>query len=362
MRPYQLTLLLTERCNLRCSYCHCDKNYDESMDLSTAYESIDSIMHTRPSEEPLNILLMGGEPFLTFDFIRGVVSYVESTYPYKQVMFKAVSNGTLIHGDIQQWLKEHQNFEVTLSLDGDRETHNRNRCNSYDLIDFDFFTNRYGRTITVSSVVVPETINDLAKNVISMEEKGFGIKFALADGIHWDLEKDAPQLGLQLDRLIEHYLQHPQQRPMSLLSYAIWCVPGHFKPERCMPGVWSHCVAPNGEKYACHRTTPYYNSGDWKIPRESLSLKDIGYIKPECEVCCVHAICNACPATVASYQSHTDEVYISCGLSKVLFVANAKLVLRMFLECPEHIYITGRPINMQLDMLKGAQTIIEQLQ
>jgi len=363
MRPYQLTLLLTELCNLRCSYCHCDKKFLASMRPQTAHKAIDEVMEARPAEEPLNILLMGGEPFLAFPLIQDVVDYTCGNYPSKKVLFKAVSNGTLIHGNIQQWLLEHRNlFEVTLSLDGDKETHNRNRCGSFDLIDFDFFTKRYGRHTTVSSVVVPETLDKLAANVMAMEEQGFGIKFALADGIAWDVQQDAPRLAAQLDLLIEHYLQHPQLQPMNLLSYAIWCVPGHFAPERCVPLTWSHCVAPDGKTHACHRSTPYYNSGEWSIPEEKISLRGVGFLKPACATCCVRSICNACPATVAALQGHPLQTEITCALNKVLYVANAKLVVRMFLECPTHIHITRRPASMQIDMLQGAQTILEQLQ
>lgn len=333
------------------------------MTIETAHEAIDSIMQIRPIEEPLNILFMGGEPFLAFPLIKDVVSYVCRYYPDKKVMFKAVSNGTLIHSDIQQWLIEHKEiFEVTLSLDGNRETHNRNRCNSYDKIDFEFFENRYGRHIVVSSVVVPETLDSFAKNVIAMEKRGFEVKYALADGIHWNIKDDATKLAEQLDLLIEHYLQNPKIQPFNLLSYAIWCVSGIFKPDRCVPGVWSHCVAPDGKKYACHRSTPYYNSGEWKIPANKISLQNVGFLKEECSTCCVRSICNACPATVASIQNDNEQVQTSCMLNKVLYVANAKMVIRMFLECSDHIHISRRSTRMQMEMLTGAQTILEKLQ
>lgn len=333
------------------------------MKEETAYKAIDDIIASRPKEEPLNILFMGGEPFLAFAFMDAVVSYVSKQYSNKVVRFKAVSNGTLIHGHIQQWLIDNKDvFEVTLSLDGDRETHNHNRCNSYDNIDFDFFINQYERHTTVSSVVVPDTLNKLAENVIEMERKGFGIKYALADGITWDIEKNVPILEQQLDILIDYYLQHPQQSPMSLLSYAIWCIPGRIKPQRCIPGVWTHCVNPDGKIYACHRSTPYYNCGQWPIPKEKIRLNSIGYLKEDCAKCCVRSICNACPATVASIQHDANQVASSCSLNKVIFVANAKLAIRMFLECPEHIHLTCRTAAMQADMLEGAQIILNQLQ
>ena len=332
------------------------------MTASSAREALDAVIVSRPQDEPLNVLLMGGEPFVAFPLIKDVVDYTLTRYPSKNVMFKAVTNGTLVHGEIQDWLIARRDvFEVTLSLDGDRETHNRNRCNSYDKIDFDFFTRRYGRRVTVSSVVVPETLDHLCENVVSMEDMGFGIKYALADGIEWDEDKDTKMLSEQLDALTEHYLAKADLPPMNLLSYAIWCVPGNFKPERCIPGVFSHCIVPDGGTYACHRATPYYNNGKWAIPQEKTSLKGIGFLKEECSHCCVRSICNACPATVASIQSDPDQVRITCALNRVLYRANAKMVLRMFLECPQHIHLTKRPPAMRLDMLEVAKTILAEL-
>lgn len=362
MRTYQLTLLLTESCNLRCSYCHCDKSFLSSMDESTAIAAIDRAITQRPKDEPLNILLMGGEPFIAFPLIKTVVAYVDEKYPEKKVFFKAVSNGTLIHGDVQDWLIAHRDiFEVTLSLDGDRETHNRNRCNSYDKIDFDFFRHRYGRNTTVSSVVVPETLDCFADNVILMEKDGFGIKYALADGVEWDIERDGPELERQLDILIGHYLSHSDTRPMNLLSYAIWCVGGDFLPERCIPGVFSSCTAPDGKEYVCHRTTTYYNNGKWVIPAEKIELKGVGPLKDECYSCCVRSVCCACPATVASIQSDSKHVDVTCKLNKILFRANAKLAVRMFLECPDHVHLKSRLAMMKFAMLKGAMEILEKL-
>ncbi len=329
------------------------------MDESTAIAAIDSTIAQRPADEPLNILLMGGEPFIAFSLIKTVVAYMGEQYPEKKVFFKAVSNGTLIHGEVQDWLVAHRDiFEVTLSLDGDRETHNRSRCNSYDKIDFDFFRYRYGRNTTVSAVVVPETLDRFAVNVISMDKDSFGIKYALADGVEWDIERDGSELERQLDILTEHYLSHPHIRPMNLLSYAIWCVGGEFLPERCIPGVFSSCTAPDGKEYACHRTTTYYNNGKWVIPADKIRLKGIGPLKDECHSCCVRSICSACPATVASIQSDSTLVDITCKLNKILFRSNAKLAVRMFLECPDHIHLTSRPTKMQLSMLEGAREIL----
>ena len=72
---YQLSLLVTERCNLYCSYCYCDKQRTASMTLETAQKAIDEVLTTY-TDRPLRLLLMGGEPFIEFGLLKGIVEYI----------------------------------------------------------------------------------------------------------------------------------------------------------------------------------------------------------------------------------------------------------------------------------------------
>ena len=50
------------------------------------------------------------------------------------------TNGTLIHGEVQDWLRKHKDrLALKLSLDGDKISNDQNRPKSYDLIDIPFF-------------------------------------------------------------------------------------------------------------------------------------------------------------------------------------------------------------------------------
>lgn len=63
---------------------------NSSMSPATARSLIgQALAEYSGSIETLNILLMGGEPFLEFELIRDLVGWVRTTYPEQQIKFKA---------------------------------------------------------------------------------------------------------------------------------------------------------------------------------------------------------------------------------------------------------------------------------
>lgn len=130
----------TEQCNLNCSYCYRDRSFNRKMTLEVAYKQIDSIIASAENTTLIRFLFMAGEPFLAFDVIKGCVQYVREKYSTRgNISFKAVSNGTLVHGEIQKWLLENRDlFEIVISLDGNETTQNSHRGVSFDKIDLDY--------------------------------------------------------------------------------------------------------------------------------------------------------------------------------------------------------------------------------
>lgn len=361
MLTYQLSLLVTERCNLRCSYCYCDKNMRRTMDFATARRAIEEAM-SYSGDASLRVLLMGGEPFLPFKLIRDITKYIRTSYPKRNVKIKTITNGTLVHGDVQRWLVENKDiFTASLSLDGSRESHNRNRCNSYDNIDLGFFVRTFGKEAEASMVACPENLSELALNVISIEQLGFAVKCVLADDSHWVVERDVPLLASQLTALTDHYLKRPEQMPFTLLRKALQHVGRSMPDERCRPGVNGHCVTVDGLVCACHRCSPYYNNGSWKIVTEELSLAKDQKITEECNTCPAWSVCCACPALTASLNDKPDMAAATCAMFKTMLMANAAFVARLFLECPDHIYLRNRTDRDKRVLIEGAECVLNNI-
>lgn len=152
-----LYLLLSDHCNLRCSYCFIHQSMPEvytrkTMIWETAQMAIDMFFanvaknppETRKSRK--TILFYGGEPLLNFVVLRKAVLYVEDVYKNeiaemgdRGFIFSLITNGTLITDRMAAFLVEHPRIAITVSLDGPKEINDQKRIyingkGSYDQV------------------------------------------------------------------------------------------------------------------------------------------------------------------------------------------------------------------------------------
>lgn len=127
-----LTLQVTQNCNLRCEYCPYSGGYNnrshnsKKMDFETAKRAVDFYIKHSYDLPNLNISFYGGEPLLEFSLIKQIVEYVKIKGFGKEFKFRMTTNATLMNDEIIRFLVEN-NFNVTISLDGPKELHDRYR-------------------------------------------------------------------------------------------------------------------------------------------------------------------------------------------------------------------------------------------
>lgn len=130
-----LYLLLSDACNMRCSYCFIlngtpgDYNH-KSMTKDVAMKAVDIFFEniSRNSDHYINtrktIIFYGGEPLINFSVLKTVVEYVESTYRKElddignRFVFSIITNGTLINDEIASYIASNTRIAITVSLDG----------------------------------------------------------------------------------------------------------------------------------------------------------------------------------------------------------------------------------------------------
>ncbi len=356
-----LCLVVTERCNLNCSYCQSNKAFKHSMSWEIAKENIDTYLSTTEVKQP-SITFMGGEPFLAFRLIVQIVDYIAKEYSMFEMNYTIVTNGTLVHGEIQNWIRIHENIvHVILSLDGLGETHNLNRSNSLDKIDLSFF--RSLKRPVVNSVFTPDTVKYLADTVIQLHEIGFYIKAFIADGEPWN-SNHIGVIAEQLMQLITYYLDHPDICPVSLLSQPLYYLQSKEQVRRCGTEKFSEVsISADGSMWACHRCSPFENYGTWKIPEKYISLNGARHLLPACETCFLEKICNACPASNASIKDDDNLAETMCKIRKLLFKANAYFSISMLTHNNSIEYAALRHISAEKKRLlaSSAKEILENL-
>ncbi len=128
-----LTLELTQQCNLRCEYCCYGEHYPElrkpsaqTMSLETAKSEVTNFMSL--CSEECSIGLYGGEPLLEFDLLKNIVLFAEAQARQRglSVRFSMTTNGTLLTDEKLHFLVAHE-FNIMVSLDGNKESHDRHR-------------------------------------------------------------------------------------------------------------------------------------------------------------------------------------------------------------------------------------------
>lgn len=132
-RLKQVTLQVTQQCNLRCEYCAYSGIYERNrthsnqrMSFETAKKAIDFFLE-RNGELPIVVIgFYGGEPLLEFDLIKQCVEYAKSQVEGKKIRFNMTTNATLLNDHIVDYLVEN-NFTLSISLDGSRQEHDINR-------------------------------------------------------------------------------------------------------------------------------------------------------------------------------------------------------------------------------------------
>lgn len=354
-----LCLVVTERCNLNCSYCQSDKSFKRTMTWECAKEKIDTFLSICETENP-SVTFMGGEPFIAFQLIKDVVAYAAKTFPDKLLTYVIVTNGTLVHDDIQQWIREHEDsVQVVLSLDGLGEEHDLNRCQSLKKIDLDFFRSLHKPI--VNTVFTPDTVKDMAKTTIQLHLKGFNVKGFIADGEPWE-KHHIGTICEQLMVLIEFYLQHPNVNPISLLGQPLFYLSSEKPIRRCGTDRFEEVsVSADGKLWACHRCTPFENHGTWKIPERYLTLIEARHLLGECKSCFLEKICNACPASNAAMIDNKELCLTMCNIRKLLFKANAYFALSMLASGKNFVAIRSLSNEKTLYLADSAKMILERL-
>lgn len=133
-----ITINTTNQCNLRCSYCFEQNKHDLYMTIDDCKKILDEVTNnfekTMLIEEPnasFDVAFFGGEPTLNFDIIKYTIEYLREK-PY-ECTYGLTTNFVNITDEMLDVFYDND-FSILVSIDGLKEIHDKNRCNSYDKV------------------------------------------------------------------------------------------------------------------------------------------------------------------------------------------------------------------------------------
>ena len=286
-------MTITEDCNLNCSYCYEKAKTDKHMSLDTAKSIVEFELLNSNDFDELEFDLFGGEPSLLFDVVKNLVEWTDNRFN-KPHLFFLETNGTLIHREYQDWLKKYNDYVwAGISLDGTRETHNKNRCNSYDLIDIDFFLKTYPHQ-PIRMTIYKDTINNLSKDIIHLHNLGFKeVTSTFAHGVDWELDNIENILSQELMILCDFYIANPHIKESTIFNMNLQSVSqGQKLTKWCGTGTNMIAYDGNGKKYPCHVFQPNTTNNDSFEEIDFNCIDD--FSDPECSGCSIESICPNC--------------------------------------------------------------------
>lgn len=332
MTPFNIQLMITEQCNLRCAYCfEIDKNARE-MPVDLTKKLLDHELSQKRETTEYQVDLAGGEPFLHFDMVKEIVDYGERNAERwgKKFHFFICSNLTLLNDEIKSWLEERCGHVILgTSLDGTREAHNHYRCNSYDdvICHIPFYRKLYpnqGAKMTIG----PDTIGSIYEGILNIESFGLTLSANVVYEPVWGDPENKRKLlrkfAEQLDLLVDHYANNPNLEVPTLLSLPIRLLlaPKNKDHKWCGSGTMMVAYDTDGRKLPCHRFSRFCTEKIYK-GNESIGPRII----TKCDECVFNVACPTCPGYNWQVHGHPDSrTHNHCEFIKLQLLAIAKLI------------------------------------
>lgn len=271
--PQSISLNVSASCNLACSYCYASRGNFEGrqsteMDWAVAKRAIDKLLDEADASRPITIGFMGGEPLVGRTLIEQVVAYsaMRGARERLDVRYSITTNGTLIRPSDIALFRSH-GFAVTISLDGSRQAHDRQRPQAGGRGSLDLVSARIaplladpGAAHVAARATVTAVSEPLDQLFGSLVELGFaeiglsplrGGSTAALSGEHW--QRYADEL-IALARSEVARIRAGKTLRLTNLAVALKQIHrGACSPYPCGAGGGYFSVASDGAWYACHR-------------------------------------------------------------------------------------------------------------
>jgi uncharacterized protein len=342
-----LTVNITTRCNLACSYCIYGGSYGRyrelpqtSMSWETAKRAMDFLAEHSPLSKTIQLDFFGGEPLLAFDQIRKSVEYLQRRLGRRRtkLLITISSNGTVLTDPILDFLRRN-NVYLQFSIDGSREIHDRkrrfrsNRRGSYARIirnlerihdaDPEYFIKhlRIKCVVPLDTLALPES-SLMSHPLLRLLDLKNAVSYLIKE-THYSTGEDEDYLK-EIRKLELKLLAQPRVRTLDELQASLRPREQLFFHETlaefveiqalnkfyfgksrsipftksCMMGYAEAAVEPNGDILICHKATSFVignvNEGRWDFDRIVDLERRMRSFEPECAACFVRRFCDLC--------------------------------------------------------------------
>lgn len=336
-----ITFGVTYDCNLRCRYCVYSgefRNYRShsniQMDEKVAFKASDYFLqHLSSKKRFVFVTFYGGEPLLNLPLIERIHAYFKNELR-ERVHFSITTNGTLLNQKAIEFVVKNRIY-LSISLDGDRATHDGNRRFANGKPTFDHIIRNLDYLFSTDEEYFNHFVNFNVTITAGCDYKQLDQFFSkyrnavkVSPVMFYDSESIAPIKGniSNIDYLIEkfiegcltHGFEDPKRRWKYLFAFSVlgrgfsmihnrrvsdkMLFNGtYYLKKHCIPGASKLFVSPDGIFFPCERLDSYLHLQIGNINR-GVIVKDVYRLLKEyavirnvyCRDCYLIDICDYC--------------------------------------------------------------------
>lgn len=317
-----IELNVSHTCNMNCRYCYGEYGsyggQEMLMNVETSKMAIDFLIKNSGDNKELVISFFGGEPLMNFNVIKQSVYYsIEQCKKYnKEISFDLTTNGTLLSGEIMDFIIKH-NINIVLSMDGEKGEQDylrplRDNKSSYDTIAKKLVMYQKSKNSLYCRSTITRKNKDILKNINTFKNLKLTSLFTVP------VESDDKELALTIEdyeKIKNDYtewtktvIKKIQNTSIINLKYEIYLkflydgvmklYHGSKRIHNCGAGRNMVCINPDGEVFLCHRfcNNKKYKVGDIYEGLDTDKNKDFSKIfieeDEECNSCWLKFLCS----------------------------------------------------------------------
>jgi len=287
-------LILTEDCNLRCTYCFDDYfsdrkgcNYESNMSIDILDELFNFIFKTKTKDinKIIKINFFGGEPFVNFNFMKAFAAKANNEFNFNY-KFSINTNGYNLNSEKINWLIDNK-VSTAISIDGMKKSHDKNRITkegnpSWDNIMKSIpellakMRNRINHDITFMYTVTEDTIDQL------YDSYHFFNRLGVIISLQYETEKEkSKEFYEKFEGILTQLFVHDHVQITSTIENWAFNENQHQSNNFCFIPNSNVSIAPNGDLFFCHRLVPkMYNDKEEKAKISYGNIID-GYTNTE---------------------------------------------------------------------------------
>lgn len=281
--PNAASFLLSEDCNLACTYCfelgcrNSSKMTKETAEQSLQFLSNNALIN---GDRSFDVMFFGGEPLLNVEVLEYVFRRGLEIAEEKNLEFftSIVTNATIYTEEIETIFKKYgkrTNFHIQLSVDGVKEVHDKYRVTKTGVGSFDMIEKNIPKFlalrdfdigVTIHGCSNKESLPRLFENYLFFREQwGFErIWFMPIHSEDWETS-DVPIYAEQLNKIADYILEKAKEtgdiKEVEFYAPIDKCLENYGRPNSpCGAGKNFVTVVANGDLYPCHQF--YFNDPD----------------------------------------------------------------------------------------------------